>query len=319
MNDAQRAKAKENVEHATTRTNIASQLQDYTNLNNAMKTLRDSVNNVNQIKTSSDYINEDSGPKEAYNQAINNAQTLINATGNPVMSADAVNEKAQAVTTAQNNLHGQQKLQDAQHNADTEIDNLTHLTTAQKASEKTLINNKQTRTEVRAQLEKAKTLDSSMGTLKSLVNSQIQVQTTSNYINEDQPQQTAFNNAITEGRTIINKTSDPILDNSTVVQAINKINTKKSDLHGEQKLETDKTSANNTLGKLADLNTPQKEAIKNVIDSSNTRTEISSELEKAKTLNNAMHTLRQNINDNANVPTESNYINAEPGKQQAYT
>ena len=35
------------------------------------------------------------------------------------------------MTTAQNNLHGQQKLQEAQHNADTEIDNLTHLTPAQ--------------------------------------------------------------------------------------------------------------------------------------------------------------------------------------------
>ena len=32
-----------------------------------------------------------------------------------------------------------------------------------------------------------------------------------------------------------------------------------------------------------------------------------------------MHTLRQNITDNANVPTQSNYINAEPDKQQAYT
>ena len=46
------------------------------------------------------------------------------------------------MTTAQNNLHGQQKLQEAQHNADTEIDNLTHLTPAQKSAEKALINNK---------------------------------------------------------------------------------------------------------------------------------------------------------------------------------
>ena len=84
-----------------------------------------------------------------------------------------------------------------------------------------------------------------MGSLKSLVNDQSQVQSTSNYINEDQPQKTAYNNAITEGQTIIDKTSDPILNNNTVIQAINNINTKKSELHGEQKLEADKTSANN--------------------------------------------------------------------------
>ena len=41
--------------------------------------------------------------KEAYNQAVTNAQTLINASSNPVMSVNTVNEKAQAVTTAQNN------------------------------------------------------------------------------------------------------------------------------------------------------------------------------------------------------------------------
>ena len=50
LNDAQRAKAKQNVGNATTRTDIASQLGNYTKLNNAMKELRDSVQNVNQIK-----------------------------------------------------------------------------------------------------------------------------------------------------------------------------------------------------------------------------------------------------------------------------
>ena len=39
-----------------------------------------------------------------------------------------------------------------------------------------------------------------MGSLKSLVNDQSQVQSTSNYINEDQPQKTAYNNAITEDK-----------------------------------------------------------------------------------------------------------------------
>ena len=32
-----------------------------------------------------------------------------------------------------------------------------------------------------------------------------------------------------------------------------------------------------------------------------------------------MHTLRQNISDNESVTNESNYINAEPEKQHAFT
>ena len=41
----------------------------------------------------SNYINENNGPKEAYNQAVTHAQTLINAQSNPEMSRDVVNQK----------------------------------------------------------------------------------------------------------------------------------------------------------------------------------------------------------------------------------
>ncbi len=93
LNEAQRNKAKENVGKASTKTNIASQLQDYNQLNTAMQALRNSVNDVNNVKANSNYINEDNGPKEAYNQAVTHAQTLINAQSNPEMSRDVVNQK----------------------------------------------------------------------------------------------------------------------------------------------------------------------------------------------------------------------------------
>ena len=76
LNDAQCAKAKENVEHATTRSNITSQLQDYANLNNAMKSLRESVNNVNHIKASSNYINEDNESKKHIKSSCNKCSDI---------------------------------------------------------------------------------------------------------------------------------------------------------------------------------------------------------------------------------------------------
>ncbi|MDU7765404.1 MAG: hypothetical protein E7J95_10980, partial [Staphylococcus sp.] len=167
LNEAQRNKAKENVGKASTKTNIASQLQDYNQLNIAMQALRNSVNDVNNVKANSNYINEDNGPKEAYNQAVTHAQTLINAQSNPEMSRDVVNQKTQAVDTAHQNLNGQQKLEQARNSANTEINDLPNLTNDQKAKEKELVNSKQTRTEVQEQLNQAKSLDSSMGTLKS--------------------------------------------------------------------------------------------------------------------------------------------------------
>ncbi len=319
LNEAQRNKAKENVGKASTKTNIASQLQDYNQLNTAMQALRNSVNDVNNVKANSNYINEDNGPKEAYNQAVTHAQTLINAQSNPEMSRDVVNQKTQAVNTAHQNLHGQQKLEQAQTSANSEIGNLPNLTNTQKAKEKELVNSKQTRTEVQEQLNQAKSLDSSMGTLKSLVAKQPTVQKTSAYINEDQPEQSAYNDAITMGQTIINKTADPVLDKTLVDNAISNISTKENALNGDQKLTTAKTEAINALNTLADLNTPQKETIKTAINTAHTRTDVTAEQSKANQINSAMHTLRQNISDNESVTNESNYINAEPEKQHAFT
>ncbi len=319
LNEAQRNKAKENVGKASTKPNIASQLQDYNQLNTAMQALRNSVNDVNNVKANSNYINEDNGPKEAYNQAVTHAQTLINAQSNPEMSRDVVNQKTQAVNTAHQNLHGQQKLEQAQTSANSEIGNLPNLTNTQKAKEKELVNSKQTRTEVQEQLNQAKSLDSSMGTLKSLVAKQPTVQKTSAYINEDQPEQSAYNDAITMGQTIINKTADPVLDKTLVDNAISNISTKENALNGDQKLTTAKTEAINALNTLADLNTPQKEAIKTAINTAHTRTDVTAEQSKANQINSAMHTLRQNISDNESVTNESNYINAEPEKQHAFT
>ena len=66
------------------------------------------------------------------------------------------------------------------------------------------------------------------------MNKQSEIQRTSNYINEDQPEQSAYNNSISMGQTIIDKTTDPVLDKNNIDEVISNINTKKSALHGEQ-------------------------------------------------------------------------------------
>ena len=62
------------------------------------------------------------------------------------------------------------------------------------------------------------------------------------------------------GQTIIDKTTDPVLDKNNIDEVISNI--KKSALHGEQKLQTAKTNATNAVNNLTNLNTPQKDALK---------------------------------------------------------
>ena len=70
---------------------------------------------------------------------------------------------------------------------------------------------------------------------------------------------------------------------------------------------------------MSDLNTPQKDTLKNAIKTSSTRSQVAEEQTKANAINDAMHVLRQNIANNENVKNQSSYINAEPEKQNAYT
>ena len=78
------------------------------------------------------------------------------------------------------------------------------------------------------------------------------------------------------GQTIIDKTTDPVLDKNNIDEVISNINTKKSALHGEQKLQTAKTNATNAVNNLTNLNT-HKRRFKNEIKASSTRTQVTAE------------------------------------------
>ena len=73
-----------------------------------------------------------------------------------------------------------------------------------------------------------------MGTLKSLVAKQPTVQKQVLILTKIKPEQSAYNDSITMGQTIINKTADPVLDKTLVDNAISNISTKENALHGEQ-------------------------------------------------------------------------------------
>ncbi|WP_222119249.1 hypothetical protein, partial [Staphylococcus capitis] len=76
-----------------------------------IKSLPNTLNNLNHIKPSTNYINQHNQSKQPYNQPLTNPHTLINPSTNPLITLNTVNQKPQPVTTPQNNLHPQQKLQ----------------------------------------------------------------------------------------------------------------------------------------------------------------------------------------------------------------
>ena len=318
MTDAQRNSEKGLVNSSQTRTEVASQLAKAKELNKVMEQLNHLINGKNQMINSSKFINEDANQQQAYSNAIANAEALKNKSQNPELDKGAIEQAINNINSAINNLNGEAKLTKAKEDAVASINNLSGLTNEQKTKENQAVNGAQTRDLVANVLRDSKALDQSMQTLRDLVNNQNAIHSTSNYFNEDSTQKNTYDNAIDNGLTYITGQHNPELNKSTIDQTISQINTAKNDLHGAEKLQRDKGTANQAIGQLAYLNNPQRSGEEALVNGANTRSKVEEHLNEAKSLNNAMKQLRDKAAEKTNVKQSSDYINDSTEHQRGY-
>ena len=69
-----------------------------------MKTLRDGIHNKDDIKRSSAYVNADPTKISAYDQALQNAENIINATPQAELNRSTIEQALTRVQQAQNAL-----------------------------------------------------------------------------------------------------------------------------------------------------------------------------------------------------------------------
>lgn len=70
--------------------------------------------------------------KQAYNDAVQNAQNIINGTNQPTINKGNVNTATQAVNNTKDALDGDHRLEEAKNNANQTITNLSNLNNSQK-------------------------------------------------------------------------------------------------------------------------------------------------------------------------------------------
>ncbi|OMG44625.1 hypothetical protein BK140_36620, partial [Paenibacillus macerans] len=114
LNQAQQNALNEKINNAVTRTEVAAIIGQAKLLDHAMENLEESIKDKEQVKQSSNYINEDVSEKEAYEQAIAKGQEIINSENNPTISSTDINRTIQEINDAEQNLHGDNKLRQAQ-------------------------------------------------------------------------------------------------------------------------------------------------------------------------------------------------------------
>ncbi|MFH7202714.1 DUF1542 domain-containing protein, partial [Staphylococcus aureus] len=318
LNNAQKHMEDTLIDSETTRTAVKQDLTEAQALDQLMNTLQQSIADKDATRASSAYVNAEPNKKQAYDEAVQNAESIIAGLNNPTINKGNVSSATQAVTPSKNGLDGVERLAQDKQTAGNSLNHLDQLTPAQQQALENQINNATTRDKVTEIIAQAQALNEAMKALKESIKDQPQTEASSKFINEDQAQKDAYTQAVQHAKDLINKTTDPTLVKSVIDQATQAVNDAKNNLHGDQKLAQDKQRATETLNNLSNLNTPQRQALENQINNAATRGEVAQKLTEAQALNQAMEALRNSIQDQQQTEAGSKFINEDKPQKDAY-
>ncbi len=318
LNNAQKHMEDTLIDSETTRTAVNHDLTEAQALDQLMDTLQQSIADKDATRASSAYVNAEPNKKQAYDEAVQNAESIIAGLTNPTINKGNVSSATQAVTSSKNALDGVERLAQDKQTAGNSLNHLDQLTPAQQQALENQINNATTRDKVAEIIAQAQALNEAMKALKESIKDQPQTEASSKFINEDQAQKDAYTQAVQHAKDLINKTTDPTLAKSIIDQATQAVTDAKNNLHGDQKLAQDKQRATETLNNLSNLNTPQRQALENQINNAATRDEVAQKLTEAQALNQAMEALRNSIQDQQQTEAGSKFINEDKPQKDAY-
>lgn len=139
LNNAQKGAVTGNINQAHTVAEVTQAIQTAQELNTAMGNLKNSLNDKDTTLGSQNFADADPEKKNAYNEAVRNAENILNKSTGTNVPKDQVEAAMNQVNTTKAALNGTQNLEKAKQHANTAIDGLSHLTNAQKEALKQLV------------------------------------------------------------------------------------------------------------------------------------------------------------------------------------
>ncbi len=318
LNNAQKGAVTGNINQAHTVAEVTQAIQTAQELNTAMGNLKDSLNDKDTTLGSQNFADADPEKKNAYNEAVRNAENILNKSTGTNVPKDQVEAAMNQVNTTKAALNGTQNLEKAKQHANTAIDGLSHLTNAQKDALKQLVQQSTTVAEAQGNEQKANNVDAAMDKLRQSIADNATTKQNQNYTDASPNKKDAYNNAVTTAQGIIDQTTSPTLDPTVINQAAGQVSTTKNALNGNENLEAAKQQATQSLGSLDNLNNAQKQAVTNQINGAHTVDEANQIKQNALNLNTAMGNLKQAIADKDATKATVNFTDADQAKQQAY-
>lgn len=318
LNNAQKADVKSKINAASNIAGVNTVKQQGTDLNTAMGNLQGAINDEQTTLNSQNYQDATPSKKTAYTNAVQAAKDILNKSNGQNKTKDQVTEAMNQLNSAKNNLDGTRLLDQAKQTAKQQLNNMTHLTTAQKTNLTNQINSGTTVAGVHTVQSNANTLDQAMNTLRQSIANKDATKASEDYVDANNDKQTAYNNAVAAAETIINANSNPEMNPSTITQKAEQVNSSKTALNGDENLAAAKQNAKTYLNTLTSITDAQKNNLISQISSATRVSGVDTVKQNAQHLDQAMASLQSGINNESQVKSSEKYRDADTNKQQEY-
>nr|WP_242470592.1 hyperosmolarity resistance protein Ebh [Staphylococcus hominis] len=351
LTESQKDKLIEKTKASTTSDELENIKHNTNLLNDAMKQLKENIAEKDKIKASINYTDGDKDKKDTYDDALKEAEKLINDAKNPIIDPSVINQLKDKIIDAKNNLNGVEKLQNAKNNVKHILESLEHLNHAQKDAFNNMIDNENSRDNLDTIINKAKEVDKAMKHLIDEIADNLDIKHSVNYSEASPDKKSVYDELVKKAEDLINKgigTNASLEEINKLIQDIKKA---KHDLDGKHQVELAKQKAleelENEVNRLKDeidnnpnLSKEDKEKLKSKlerllegakgqINNATTLTDlikikdnIQKEIDKLKALIDAKILAKQEIIDFANkkrqeILNNSNLTSAQKQKALA--
>ncbi|CAC5597409.1 Erythrocyte membrane binding protein [Staphylococcus aureus] len=131
LTNAQKDAAKRQIEGATHVSEVTQAQNNADALNTAMTNLKNGIQDQNTIKQGVNFTDADEAKRNAYTNAVTQAEQILNKVQGPNTAKDNVESALQNVQRAKNDLNGNQNVANAKTTAKNALNNLTSINNAQ--------------------------------------------------------------------------------------------------------------------------------------------------------------------------------------------
>ncbi|MEZ2017862.1 hypothetical protein QUC39_18340, partial [Staphylococcus aureus] len=270
LTDAQKDAVKRQIEGATHVNEVTQAQNNADALNTAMTNLKNGIQDQNTIKQGVNFTDADEAKRNAYTNAVTQAEQILNKAQGPNTSKDGVETALENVQRAKNELNGNQNVANAKTTAKNALNNLTSINNAQKEALKTQIEGATTVAGVNQVSTTSSELNTAMSNLQSGINDEAATKAAQKYTDADRGKQTAYNDAVTAAKTLLDKTAGSNDNKAAVEQALQRVNNAKTALNGDARLNEAKNTAKQQVATMSHLTDAQKANLTSQIESGTT-------------------------------------------------